>query len=474
MTTQNLKLFFLLVLVFSASLRAQKATNYIIDIEFFPKDSQMWGYKVSNDAFVRGSAIVTLSEPIKEATTFYLHGEFKIDSIYSGNHKIEFQTEKIFYKNSYSLVALKTQIKSSRIVNQEIEISYSGFINPSRSRSLSDYMKIDKKEGVYLRGYGYSLWFPVFLNTGSDTYATNFEKVSVTTPKKMKTIVNGKRLGETIEREQRKTLWSPGKIDISNIQCTARNYDKEEKNNITVYHIGDKEQADKIIDFTNELKAVFFSSLKKTHHTKELYIIEMPEYGNISSDNVIGISKDIYQNFENDLYSKLTIAHELVHPFVVIPVSKENKFSALISEGFPSFFHLYGLAKMTTQKTFDIKSYMRRVESRYIQNKKTGTDRRGNTLPKEKPILEISFDEIGVYKDRFILSDRAILFLYKLWELMDDKKYDDFLSSLFKKQEIDYATFENLVTRFLPNYQKELHLWLKTNDYPERIRLRKD
>jgi len=48
-------------------------------------------------------------------------------------------------------VALKTTLKSAEIApGKAIKIFYSGFMNPSRARSLSDYMHINKENGVFL------------------------------------------------------------------------------------------------------------------------------------------------------------------------------------------------------------------------------------------------------------------------------------------------------------------------------------
>ena len=128
----------------------------------------------------------------------------------------------------------------------------------------------------------------------------------------------------------------------------------------------------------------------------------------------------------------MTIAHELVHPYVSIPIKKNNPFSALVVEGFPSFFHLYGLKKILDNTFFDLEKYMKQVEKGYIKKKQSGKDRRGNPLPDEKPILKITHDEIGTYKDLFVLSDRVRLFLYHIWTEMGDTNYDHFLKDLFQ------------------------------------------
>ena len=457
----------------SFPIQAQGINTYSIDVHFFPEDAQMWGYAVSNDAFMRGNAKVEWSEINSEELIFYLHGELKIDSIVSGNATIEYDYEKVFYVEDYSRIGLKTSFKSSDVATDKtVNIHYSGFMNPSRARSLSDYMRIDKNDGVYLRSYYYSLWFPVFSTPKQDSYQANFEKITIQLPEKFKCVLTGQQIDERVKDGIYTTTWKPGIVDIADIQCTARAFKLISKDNVLVYSNSDMKNGEKIIDYTHQLKTLFFTNLRSVHDTSSLYIVEMPEYGNISSQNVIGISEDVYNGFDDDLYSKLTIAHELVHPYVAIPISTDNPFFALVVEGFPSFFHLYGLKKILKPESFDLEKFMIRVQENYLHKKQTGKDRRGNQLPPEKPILKISHDEIGTYKERFILPDRVRLFLYHIWTQMGDEKYNQFLKELFQLNSIDYHQFEKLILKYLPNYQDKLSLWLNTIEYPESIHIK--
>lgn len=453
---------------------AQEVSDYTIDVQFFPKDAQVSGYSVSDKSFMRGSAKVEFSEINTDSLTFYLHGELKIDSILSGNTVVKYESEKIFYDKSYNNIGLATTIDSLNAIKRgTITVHYSGFMNPSRARSLSDYMRINKVEGVFLRGYYYSLWFPVFHKPEKPDYEVNFKKVTIKLPENFNAVVTGKLISESVRDKIYTAIWRPGRSKISNIQCTARQYKIISRDNIFVYYVDDRQSGEKIIGYTQKLKNLFYSNLRRVQNTSPLYIVEMPEYGNISSQNIIGISSKLYKDFNTDLHSKLTIAHELVHPYVSIPITKESPFSALVIEGFPSFFHLYGLKKITEKPAgFDLKEYMKRVEKNYITKKQTGKDRRGNLLPSEKPILEIPFDEMGIYKDVFILSDRVKLFLYHLWSKMEDKKFDQFLKELFQLEAINYKIFEALIVKYIPNYVDNLNIWLNTIDYPKSIQIK--
>ena len=453
--------------------QAQKVSDYTIDVHFFPIDAQMWGYPVSDKSFMRGRAKVEFSDSNFDTLTFYLHGELKIDSITSGKAATKYKSEKVFYDHDYSNVGLKTSIDFPNAIRENtIVVYYSGFMNPSRSRSLSDYMRINKEEGVFLRGNYYSPWFPIFQKPYEDDYEVNFKNITLKLPSSFKAVVTGELLSESIEDKTYMAKWRPGRTKTSDIQCVAQQYEVIVMDNIYVYYLDDLQSGEKIIEYTQKLKKLFHSNLRNVQNASPLYIIEMPEYGNISSQNVIGISSDLYKNFDTNLRSKLTIAHELVHPYVVIPITKENPLSSLIIEGFPSFFYLYGLTKISESEGFDLKEYMKRIEKNYITKKQTGKDSKGNLLPPEKAILKISFDEIGQYKDLFILSDRAILFLYQLWNEMGDINYDKFLKELFQLNSIDYKILETLIVKYIPNYENNLNIWLNTNDYPKSLQVK--
>ncbi|MFC2103557.1 hypothetical protein ACFLSS_03920, partial [Bacteroidota bacterium] len=95
-------------------------------------------------------------------------------------------------------------------------------------------------------------------------------------------------------------------------------------------------------------------------------------------------------------------------------------------------------------------------------------------LPVEKSLLNIKFDEIGGYKDKFVLSDRAWLFFYNIWDLMGDGRFDSFLKELFLFNSINYENFEELVLRYIPGFKEKLNIWLNTTNYPEEIQIREN
>jgi hypothetical protein len=451
-------------------LQAQTVNSYEINAEFFPDNAQMYGYPVSPEAFMRANAFVELSEINDSEVVFYLHGELQIDSILIGNNKIDYEYDKVLYNYNYSRVALKVIINASHLNGKSLNVFYSGFFNPSKASALSNYMHINKNSGIYLRGYGYSLWFPIFIEANQNSYKSDFKKVSVKLPGEFKCVVGGELLEEKNKNDTYMATWKPGLTDILDIQCTARPYQINTKDNVYVYYINNISSSEKILHYAVGLRKLYSQNLRSIDNTLPLFIMEMPRYGDISSGNVIGVSEILFNDFENDLRSKLTIAHELVHQYVKIPVEIENPFYAFVVEGFPSFFQVYALKKMDGD-SYNIQEKMGKVEAQYLEKRNTGKTRRGNPLPVEKPILNIKFDEIGTYKDNFILNDRVWLFFYRIWSKMGDDKFDRFLRELFSFNSINYSAFEELVVKYISGFQSELNTWIRTNEYPDEIRI---
>lgn len=451
-------------------LQAQTVSSYEISVEFFPADAQMYGYPVSSESFMRANSIIIFSEIKDSIIVFYLHGELNIDSILTGNKSINYTDETVLYDYEYSRIALRVTVKTFDVAKNTLTVFYSGFFNPSKAGSISNYMHINKNSGVYLRGYGYSLWFPVFTESYQSGYKADFKTITVRLPEGYKCIIGGELLEEITKDYIYTAEWKPGLINIIDIQCTARPYQLITMDNVYLFYLNNQPSGEKILEYAIGLRKLYSQNLRSIDNTLPLFIMEMPRYGDISSSNAIGISEELFNDFDNDLRSKLTIAHELVHQYVKIPVEIENPFYALVVEGFPSFFQVYALKKMDGD-AYNIDEKMRNVEKRYLEKRNTGRTRRGNPLPIEKPILEIKFDEIGTYKDNFVLDDRVWLFLYCLWRKMGDKDFDSFLKELFSFNSIDYNTFEELVVKYIPGYTPELNTWLRTTEYPDNFKI---
>jgi len=221
--------------------------------------------------------------------------------------------------------------------------------------------------------------------------------------------------------------------------------------------------------------AEFYSDhYKSTQKSPQLHVAELPNFASgISSGNMIGMTSAQWQNFslkDEDVSLKLLLAHELVHDYVQLDVSVNSPLAALVGEGFPSYFHLPALAEILGEEFYH--SYMKRVEKSYLERKKTKKTRWGSPLPEEKPILSITWTDIGTYKDIFILNDRVRLFLNSIRTKLGKKRFQLFTQELCNSPHLDLPTFYNLVEKYIPDSAQDMDIWLKTNQYPSRFHLR--
>ena len=208
---------------------------------------------------------------------------------------------------------------------------------------------------------------------------------------------------------------------------------------------------------------------KDTPDNMPFYLLEMPQYGSISSGNVLGMTTEAWKDFDKYTWTKRLLAHELVHPFSQLKIKQANPFFALVIEGFPSYFHLPVLETILGKEWYDTR--MKKIERWYLDKKKTGKTPRGRKLPAEKAILDLTADDISEYKDFFILSDRVVLFFNYLKRKMGGEAFWKFSKELVNLKSIDYNQFEQLILKYLPHSKDDIETWLKKNDYPVRFHL---
>jgi hypothetical protein len=440
----------------------EMATSYELEIEFTPQSSHM-----------TGMAIVEFSPQLTSGTkTFYLHGELEVESITLDEEEIEFRAQPVFYNSNYSLIANEVTFETAETsADARLKITYQGFFNPSSTRSPSDYMRIDG-DGVFLRSYGYSLWFPVFLETSQDVYHSNFNSARFKIPKSYKLIFVGEKTSEEIVAGQAISTWVAKDVSIRDLQVTARPYETLSVGTINIYHLNSdksQESAKKIAGFAAQLFEYYSAHYKENTNIQNLNLLEMPKYGDISSSNMVGISSDTFQGFEESDYTKRTIAHELVHPFVSVPVKRSDAIYVLATEGFPSYFHLMALKEVSGTELYN--DFLLRVQNYYLKNKGVAKDRWGNTRPDEVPLMLIPADAMSEYKDDYILWGRTKLFFTYLLRKMGDKVFDEFAKELFNQEELTEAVFLALCENYLPKHTEEINRWLYTNDYPDQFRI---
>ncbi len=440
-----------------------KVQSYELNVAFHPETSSLEGY---------AAVVFEPSETLADSIIFALHGELAVDSVRAGGIILSHSQEKVFYPSDCSLIANRTAVSvPSTGISDALEVFYRGRFNLSQARSESDYMRIDPT-GVYLRSYYYSLWFPIFLQAGQDGYSVDFTDVMLEVPEEFVAVFTGRQVSDTVVDGIRQSRWQAQDAYLYQAQCTARPFEHRTLGSVHVYCLPDSASiagADSILAFVQNVTEEFAIRYSPQAEANEFHIMEMPEYGNISSGNVVGFTSDLWLTFSEEIFPKRTMAHELVHAFVQPPIKREDNLAALMVEGFPSYFHLPVVGEMLSEGWYD--DYIIDVQEAYLAKRATGLDHRDNPLPPEKPIDQLTFEDISEYKDRFVLNDRVRLFLDYLRRQMGRDRFDTYCQALFATPALDGARFLEVTAEYLPGSQEDVTLWLSTTEYPERFRI---
>jgi hypothetical protein len=437
--------------------------RYTLDAAFQPGSARMEGCATGHFA---------CTGDLPKVVTCYLHGELTVDSAQIAGRRITVDQQPVFYGYDYSLIATEVSLPLDGVsCESTLTVYYSGYFHPSNARSPSDYMRIDN-EGVFLRAYGYSLWFPVFVPSGSNDPIATFTKVTIRTPSEFQSVFVGRKTGEYVKDGQRITEWSAKDIPLTAAQCTARRYVVASDASCSVYQFDDstsKAAGAQILQFTTAMNALYDRNYRRGMAGTEFYVIEMPPYGDISSGNVTGLQASTWKLFQENTDAKRALGHELVHPYTAVPVDRGDPLYCLAREGFPSYFHLPILAEVLGNDVYD--RFIDWMEKLYLEKRQTGKTRWGANLPPEKPLLQIKADELSTYKDEFVLDDRALLFLNYLYRSMGRKRFFAFTSDIFNRKKLTTDTFHQAVVKHLPSAASDVDIWLSTTEYPERLHL---
>jgi hypothetical protein len=435
---------------------AARAETYVIDAAFEPSQGSM--NAVVDVRFVPGTVT-------GDTLVFFLHGELRVDSVVAAGRRIEALQKHVFHRADYSLVGNRVEVVTRDVdLSTGLRIGYSGYFNPSVVSAPSNYMRIDD-DGVYLRSLGYSLWFPVFVRSWREAHDVSFPRVTLRTPTDFLAVFVGERIREYEDAGLRVSEWRADRVSLFHAQCSARRYDVLTDDGFYIYHLRDpssREMAGEILAFIRRLESIYRSNYRRNVSVAQMHIMQMPKYGDISSGNAIGISDAVWQRFEATAWQGRTVAHELVHSFV--QTRSSNDMGAFVIEGFPGYFHLPALAEILGEQWY--RDFLEQVELSYVNKRKTGKNRRGNALPREIPILEIGIDDIGEYKDTFVLNDRVKLFFDQLRRGMGKEEFFQFSSDLLNRDSLDYDIFTSVVESHLPDSRQVVARWLKSTEYP--------
>lgn len=488
---------------FAAALAAQglsqtvplKVLSYELEIGIFP-DAQVdyagfigilygtrpsWNKEDSLNAYphMTGEAVLRVemgSEPV-DSLKLYLHSELRVHEVRLSEGAAGFTQEPVFYPGNYSQVAnVATVVLDPPLSGvQTVKVKYGGMFNPSYSGSPSDYMRIDE-QGAYLRALGYSLWFPVVLGPDSPSDEADFRRITVRTPSGFSAVVGGHRISEEEADGLTWSRWSAGQRDLSRLQLTVRPFQQRQSQGLFLYHLDDSRSeraSEDILELVRTLLGFYTERYKPVESGDQLHIAELPNFASgISSGNMIGITSGQWRRFsstDDDTSLEVLVAHELVHPYVQPPIDESSPLAALFIEGFPSYFHLPALEEILGRDWY--LDYLRSKQESYLEKRQTGQTPWGSPLPEEKAILEISADEIGAYKDTFILDDRVPLFLHFVRERVAPERFPEMTRELMRTANLTPEAFLDLIERFFPAGREDVRIWLQTTEFPDRFRL---
>ena len=429
---------------------------YELDVRFEPDQGTLDGTAL---------VFVDPDEVAGDHLTFYLHGELRVDGVFVGGKSVAVSSERVFYESDYSLIATRARFSVDGLdLGEGIAVRYSGPFHPSRARSPSDYMRIDR-DGVHLRSFGYSLWFPVFLGPEADSHEVSFLLVRLDTPEEFVSVFTGTRFEETVSAGRRVSQWE-ATCDLFEAQCTARRFDVTESEGTHVYSLRDassRAQVPAITGFVERFNALAREAYGRLPGSEQTHVVQMTAFGDIASGNTIGIAEGSWRGFGQTEWARSTLAHELIHAYVSVSIRRNDPLYALVVEGFPSYFHLPVLDSILGEGFLD--RTMERIERDYLSRRDNG-----GPLP-ELALTAITPDRIGLYKDTFVLNDRALLFCHYLRRRMGTETFGELTRALFAVDRLDRSAFEALVAEHAPDLGEDLALWLDGTEFPDRFRI---
>ena len=350
----------------------------------------------------------------------YLHSELKLTSVTAENDRpIEIETRLIPHDWSYTKslgehsLVLAAPIASGE--SQVFHLSYEGSFSPCCLRGPSDFMRIDDG-GAYLRGIGYSLWFPVSVCDGIDAASRFRIRLDVPSPWMGVAFGNLERMEKSAERS---LSWWETQSPFKHIQAQlfASSFEAIKGENLTVFaKQGNARIARKLMTFGDQLLDSFASTFGSMDEASRNFVVETCPYGCIASGNVIGLDPDVFQRVGAspiDFETYDLIAHEFVHGYVTPWIDRASPGAALLLEGFPSYFHVPSVTDVLGDAYHEW--FFRRAWLSYRDGLKHQTEGiGGSAIPTDKPLLDIKIEEIPYYKDRFLLSDKFPILLDQL------------------------------------------------------------
>ena len=261
------------------------------------------------------------SEPI-DRLVFRLHSELAIREILDARGRsLEHTVSVASYDLSYTgdiavhTVRLRRSVPSGG--SSRVTARFDGAFSPSNARTPSDYMRIDE-EGAYLRGTGYSVWFPVQEDYDWNTAATF--AIAVDVPAAWRPLAFGELLGEKVEDDRVVSRWAtdaPWPLLFCHLAATE--WDVIEEGPFRVYHRRTDDSRSAAAEYVRigaGLLSFYRANYGDRLLTKRIFLAELCPHGGISAGNVIGIPVDRFAEVTDERKAEETLellAHELVH-----------------------------------------------------------------------------------------------------------------------------------------------------------------
>ena len=393
------------------------------------------------------------STPLQKLT-LYLHPELKLLSVSSEDGRpIKMETQTISHDWSYAKALGAHSLELAEPIDakgtQRFHLSYEGAFSPCCLRSPSDFMRIDD-EGMYLRGLGYSLWFPVSI-CDAVCEASVF-RIRLDVPLAWKGVAFGNlKQMETSGGRSLSTWETPSPFKHFQAQLFASPFTIFEGEHLSVFAKRESRGGSlKLIDFGDRLLDSFASSYGALDEMTRSYLVETCPYGCIASGNVVGLAPEVFRQMEGtaiDFETYDLIAHEFVHGYVTPWIDRSSPGSALLLEGFPSYFHVPIVTDILGDTYHEW--FFRRAWQSYRNGLKQQTDKHRSAVALiDKPLLEIGFDEIPKYKDTFLLSDKLPIVLDQLRRRVGADTFHEASKAFFaqgKRKPVAIANFFRLI-----------------------------
>ena len=402
---------------------------------------------------------------------FVLHSELRVKSVKLGSEDLKCDEKRIFYEENYSVVANQVTCPvEGKSLGAGLAVEYEGPFNPSWSRWPSDYYRGDA-DGLYLRGPINSLWFPYFSDEKqAETIAPPIH-ASLTAPAGFTSIMNGQHLRHSELNGKAIDEWQATGFKYLELQYTARPFAKFEAPGLIAYGLKDEASlaaGRKVAELGAELTRRYARAYRSNVAPgQSFYVLQLPKFGQISSGNVSGMTEEEWREFSPMSPSARTLSHELVHPYVQLATPRTDPLFAVAIEGMPSYFDLPILGDLRGDDYYEQR--MDRAQTRWFERLKPDYTDWDGKLPPLKPLTKITDDEVGIYKDRFLLADRALLFFDYMRRIMGREKFDAWAKDITNAPRMTLADFYASLGKHAPALQLDAHLWLETTQYPERF-----